>query len=275
MRLDVHFPSCYNPAAGLTNYKTNMDWPTKGNCPEGWVHTPHIFYEVYYNTPLFDSQWTPGQGKQPFILSNGDPTGYSLHADFISGWDVETLQQIIDNCDAGDSGMDKMPSEASTVTPTAVAGDDVISSSVITYGGRVVTSIVTVHANTLIYKTISVTANQAVPTGSSLSTGVLATVSGYTYAGCYADQEPSRSLSGVEFADLGLDAVSNTACVAYCSAKDIALRELSTEDSVSAAVIACPDVCGGALALSVYSTGGTGKKEKRMSRHLYRHLAAN
>ncbi|KAA8575343.1 hypothetical protein EYC84_004515 [Monilinia fructicola] len=423
MRLDVHFPSCYNPAAGLTNYKTNMDWPTKGNCPEGWVHTPHIFYEVYYNTPLFDSQWTPGQGKQPFVLSNGDPTGYSLHADFISGWDVETLQQIIDNCDAGDSGMDKCPgligglndpttscnipspinevvngsmsalpgnnpigqwgvnvtgvvtsassvvasatsaispetssaaasvssvaasvsnvassvlsiatsaasvsipsvstpavsvpglsvpsistsapkhsatsnlnqyahskthSETSTVTPTAATGDDVVSSSVITYGGRVVTSIVTVHANTLIYKTISVTADQAAPTGSSVSTGVQATVSGYTYAGCYSDQESNRALSGVEFADLGLDAVSNTACVAYCSAKgySVAGTEYGGQcfcgDSVpskklgaSSCHIACDgdakDVCGGALALSVYSTGGTGKKEKRMSRHL-------
>jgi len=86
-----------------------MDWPTKGNCPSGWIHTPHIFYEVYYNTPLFANQWTTGQGKQPFVLANGDPTGYSLHGDFISGWDVETLQQIIDNCDAGDSGMDKCP----------------------------------------------------------------------------------------------------------------------------------------------------------------------
>lgn len=84
MRLDVHFPSCYNPAVGLDDYKTNMDWPTNGNCPDGWVHTPHIFYEVYYNTPLFKSQWTQGQGKQPFVLANGDPTGYGLHGDFVS-----------------------------------------------------------------------------------------------------------------------------------------------------------------------------------------------
>jgi hypothetical protein len=33
---------------------------------------------------LFASRWTPGQGKQPFVLANGDPTGYSLHADFVS-----------------------------------------------------------------------------------------------------------------------------------------------------------------------------------------------
>jgi hypothetical protein len=109
LRADIHFPSCYNPAEGLDAYKTNMQFPTNGNCPSGWIHTPHLFYEVYWNTPLFADRWTPGQGTQPFVLSNGDPTGYSLHADFISGWDVETLQQIIDNCDAGDSGMDKCP----------------------------------------------------------------------------------------------------------------------------------------------------------------------
>jgi hypothetical protein len=109
LRADIHFPSCWNPAEGLTNYKTNMAWPTKGNCPAGYVHVPHLFYEVYWNTPKFASRWTPGQGTQPFVLSNGDPTGYGLHGDFLSGWDEATLQQMIDNCDAGDSGMDKCP----------------------------------------------------------------------------------------------------------------------------------------------------------------------
>ena len=68
-----------------------------------------MFYEVYWNTQVFADMWTPGVGKQPFVLANGDNTGYSLHADFISGWDVTTLQQIIDKCNAGDSGMDKCP----------------------------------------------------------------------------------------------------------------------------------------------------------------------
>lgn len=116
LRADIHFPSCYNPAAGLDDYKNNMAFPSsngtasgRANCPEGWIHTPHIFYEFYWNTPLFKDLWTPGQNSQPFVLANGDPTGYSLHADFISGWDTDVLQQIIDNCDAGDSGMDKCP----------------------------------------------------------------------------------------------------------------------------------------------------------------------
>lgn len=109
LRADVHFPSCYNPAEGLDAFKTNMEFPTNGNCPEGWEHKPHLFFEVYWNTPAFADRWTPGQGTQPFVLANGDSTGYSLHGDFLAGWDEATLQQIIDNCDAGDSGMDKCP----------------------------------------------------------------------------------------------------------------------------------------------------------------------
>jgi hypothetical protein len=109
LRADIHFPSCYNPAAGLNDYKNNAVFPTNNKCPEGWIHTPHMFYEVYWDTVKFASRWTQGKGNQPFVLANGDPTGYSLHGDFISGWDKETLQQIIDNCNAGDSGMDKCP----------------------------------------------------------------------------------------------------------------------------------------------------------------------
>ncbi|KAH8156583.1 hypothetical protein CIB48_g11666 [Xylaria polymorpha] len=113
LRQDIHFPSCYNPKAGLDDHANNMKFPSnvgyKQNCPEGWIHTPHMFFEVYWNTPLFNNLWTPDGKNQPFILSSGDATGFSSHADFISGWDVNTLQTIIDTCDAGDSGMDRCP----------------------------------------------------------------------------------------------------------------------------------------------------------------------
>jgi hypothetical protein len=113
LRQDIHFPSCYNPAAGLDDYKNSMTFPSnvgfKQNCPKGWVHVPHIFFEVYWNTPLFDDYWTPDGKTQPFVLATGDATGYSSHGDFISGWDQNTLQTIIETCDAGDAGMDKCP----------------------------------------------------------------------------------------------------------------------------------------------------------------------
>lgn len=113
LRADIHFPSCYNPDAGLTDYKNNMAWPTENNgkkdCPEGYIHVPHLFYEAYWDTLKFAGRWEEGKGEQPFVLSNGDATGYSLHADFMSGWDEELLQHIIDTCDAGATGMDKCP----------------------------------------------------------------------------------------------------------------------------------------------------------------------
>lgn len=113
MRADIHFPSCYNPKAGLEDYKNNMAFPTvtngKQNCPSGWTHVPHIFFELYWNTPLFSDLWTPDGVAQPFVMANGDVTGYSSHGDFISGWDEPTLKRIIDTCNAGSSGMDQCP----------------------------------------------------------------------------------------------------------------------------------------------------------------------
>jgi hypothetical protein len=37
------------------------------------------------------------------ILSNGDTTGYSMHADFQNGWDVSVLQSVIDECNVNNS----------------------------------------------------------------------------------------------------------------------------------------------------------------------------
>ncbi|ODA82763.1 hypothetical protein RJ55_01272 [Drechmeria coniospora] len=114
LRADIHFPSCYDPEAGLTAYKKNTVFPSeagggKMDCPKGHVHLPHLFLEVYWNTPAFKDRWQAGTGKQPFVLSNGDATGYSLHGDFMAGWDEKLLQHIIDTCDVGTAGMDKCP----------------------------------------------------------------------------------------------------------------------------------------------------------------------
>ncbi|KAK0722840.1 hypothetical protein B0T26DRAFT_619096, partial [Lasiosphaeria miniovina] len=115
MRTDLHFPSCYNPQAGLTNYKTNMQFPVgvsggKNDCPAGWIHVPQLFYEIYWNTHDFAPRFKDLLGKEsPFVFANGDVTGYSMHGDFIAGWDETALQQIIDNCDVGTSGMDNCP----------------------------------------------------------------------------------------------------------------------------------------------------------------------
>lgn len=53
--------------------------------------------------------WERDGETQPFVLANGDRTGFSLHGDFVAGWDEATLRTIIEGCDAGDSGMDRCP----------------------------------------------------------------------------------------------------------------------------------------------------------------------
>ena len=109
LRADINFPSCYDPSKDVRDYKNNMQWPADGRCPEGTIRVPRMFYEVYWDTQKFSKRWTAGQGSSPWVLSNGDPTGYSLHGDFINGWDTNTLQTIIDTCNAADAGMDKCP----------------------------------------------------------------------------------------------------------------------------------------------------------------------
>ncbi|KAH6849794.1 hypothetical protein B0I37DRAFT_97008 [Chaetomium sp. MPI-CAGE-AT-0009] len=115
MRVDVHFPSCYDPSAGLTNYQNNMQFPSdagdgKLDCPPGWIHVPHMFFETYWNTHELLPRFKDMVGKaSPFVFSNGDTTGFSAHGDFISGWDEEELQHIIDTCDAGHAGIHSCP----------------------------------------------------------------------------------------------------------------------------------------------------------------------
>lgn len=110
LRQDVHLPSCYDPSKDLTDHAHNMVFPTTGsdfkqNCPSGFVHVPHLFIETYWNTPAFASRWTPFQGQQPFVLSNGDASGCSAHADFLAAWDTNVLQNVIDTCNTAEDGM--------------------------------------------------------------------------------------------------------------------------------------------------------------------------
>ncbi|KAK6517605.1 hypothetical protein TWF281_004254 [Arthrobotrys megalospora] len=114
LRADVHFPSCVNPELDVENWKQNSAYPSSNgqggeDCPPGWIHVPHVFMEVYWNTLKFKDMWKKGTGKQPWVLSNGDTTGYSLHADFINGWDEATLTHLINNCDPGHAGLASCP----------------------------------------------------------------------------------------------------------------------------------------------------------------------
>lgn len=79
LRLQVFFPSCWNGKdLDSPDHKSHMAYPdgvNSGKCPP--THPKRfisIFYEVLYRVDDFKSQWY--NSKQPFVLSNGDPTGF-------------------------------------------------------------------------------------------------------------------------------------------------------------------------------------------------------
>lgn len=91
LRYDIYFPSCYNPSAGLSNYQNNMEYSSSAgasagskNCPAGWKHHPQLHLETYWDVHAFAGEWTEGIGSTPWVLAQGDPTGFGLHGDFVS-----------------------------------------------------------------------------------------------------------------------------------------------------------------------------------------------
>jgi hypothetical protein len=104
LRAQIFFPSCWDGVnLDSVDHKSHMSYPATGaynngaSCPTTHpVELISLFFEVLYDTNSFASLW--GSSKQPFVFSNGDASGYGFHGDFVNGWDVPTLQSIVDNC---------------------------------------------------------------------------------------------------------------------------------------------------------------------------------
>lgn len=286
LRADIQFPSCYNPDAGLYNYTHNMDFPTvrdgKQDCPEGYIHVPHLFFEVYWNTPAFADRWQQNAGSQPFVLAEGDVTGYSSHGDFMSGWDQDVLQQIIDNCNAGDAGMNQCPgllkgtNDVDCTIPSPVHEQvdgvmDALPGHQVLQGWWYGTAETPSHG-------ASASSAQSTVSAPSSSASSLA---GYQYVGCYKDNA-ARVLVGEEGPSLG--AVDSANCVDYCKGAGFALagteyggqcycgNELFGSSRLDESKCNMPcegdlqQTCGGVWALSLFSSDGEAKLSPTMYR---------
>ena len=66
------------------NHKSHMAYLSNvngGTCPESHpIRLVSIFFEIIRDVnPWADQWWTPDGVGHPFVLSNGDPTGYGLY----------------------------------------------------------------------------------------------------------------------------------------------------------------------------------------------------
>jgi len=107
IRLQIFFPTCWNGKdLDVPDHRSHMAYPigdiSQGDCPATHPYRlPGVFFEAFYNTNLYPH----GDGKitWPFVLSQGDLTGYGMHGDFVTGWDEEALHRALhdQSCNCG------------------------------------------------------------------------------------------------------------------------------------------------------------------------------
>ncbi|KAL1890148.1 hypothetical protein Sste5346_008441 [Sporothrix stenoceras] len=97
IRFELMFPSCWNGKdVDSENHQSHVAYPDlvmTGDCPDDFpVRLPSLFYETIWNTPAYIGR--TGQ----FVISNGDVQGFAYHGDFMTGWDVDFLQDAVNTC---------------------------------------------------------------------------------------------------------------------------------------------------------------------------------
>lgn len=97
---EVTFPSCWNgQEMDPKNSQAHMAYPNGfsgvgiENCPTTHraARFPTIFVEFWYDISSFNGKY--GRDSAPWVISNGDPTGYGFHADFMNGWETGVLEK--------------------------------------------------------------------------------------------------------------------------------------------------------------------------------------
>ncbi|BFZ55263.1 hypothetical protein PYCC9005_002303 [Savitreella phatthalungensis] len=113
LRQQIFFPNCWDGVnLDSPDHKSHMAYSgPDGNyaCPASHpVKLVSLFYEVMWDVNAFKDQYWNGT-TAPFVLAQGDPTGYGSHGDFMSGWDQNELQTAVDTCNNNSGRLEDCP----------------------------------------------------------------------------------------------------------------------------------------------------------------------
>ncbi|GAA5905139.1 uncharacterized protein JCM6883_004978 [Sporobolomyces salmoneus] len=237
LRGEIRFPSCWNGVdIQSSDHFSHMAYPIGGEsgpCPSTHpVRLVTLFYEIMWSVDPWNAYRSQAMNTtQPFVLAQGDATGYGYHGDFFNGWDREVLQEAIDTC-TSDSGVIEyckvfdLYDASHTCRKTPDVDEVVLGTLPALPGCNPVTGFMDGYAtpcsdsnppptfnNTAAYNT------SAPPVGAGVTADMPSVVLSYkdwTYQDCYSDLVNGRALPN------GLSTANKTveSCLNACASKN-------------------------------------------------------
>ncbi|KAI0330772.1 WSC-domain-containing protein [Cubamyces sp. BRFM 1775] len=225
LRAQVFFPSCWDGVnLDSPDHKSHMAYPIQafngGDCPDSHpVHLISLFYEMGVSVQQFEYH-----GPGTWVLANGDTTGFGLHADFQNGWDVDLLQQAIDQC-SGQSGnlLDCAPLAA--VNDPAAAAACVFEGDLVDEPTGVNGPISALPGCNPVFESGDVCASNT--TTPSLVPAQPPLPEGWTEVGCIAEGTHGRALSALT---ISAPNMTKNVCVSFCASHGFTLAGAEYSD---------------------------------------------